>query len=551
MEKSEVERLDKQFSALVCAAVGDALGWPQEQNSKNISKKKPTKLDEFQKWTRQDGGRFWGHSEVIQPGEYSDDTQLIIATARSLKYGSSWGKYFSKVELPAWLSYERGGGGATKRAAEEWRKNKKPWDVEKENESSLEKYFNAGGNGVAMRILPHVFTKENTWAEIQHQVFLNGIFTHGHPRAILGALVYADALMYLQNKNDTLGYGELIEYLIKRSDEWGTFPNVQKLDSWMNAANKVFNNNYLEVWNKTKQEIINQLAIVNQGLNKGALDIGNETLEQLGCFDKKINGAGTVTATAAIYLASKYATSPKTAIVEAAHLNKADTDTLASMVGGLLGILHGTEFLPTSWLSVQDYSYFSTLLNQGTKNEEEIESPLFDCSKVGMKEKLKNIQRGDLLKVEPFGEITLDDVVFYDSNNSQIIKNLKFVSEDGQVIFVKIYERKVLKNNSLKKESVALEKNNSSLKGLKNIDDPHTYKVVIDARKLRGFANLVPEELEFNLCLQLIADIMDEIERSQYVKSNKLNFQIIEAKWKKHNINYDYIIKIANVIQNY
>lgn len=551
MEKPEVKKFDKQLSALVCAAVGDALGWPQEQNSKNISKKKPSKLDEFREWTRQDGGRFWGHPEVIQAGEYSDDTQLIIATARSLRYGPSWGKYFSKVELPAWLSYERGGGGATKRAAEAWRKNRKPWDLEKENESSLEKYFTAGGNGVAMRILPHVFTKENSWADIQHQVFLNGIFTHGHPRAILGALVYADSLMYLQNKNDTLKYGELIEYLIDRSDEWGTFPNVQKLDSWMNAANKVFNNNYLIIWNETKQEIINQLVIANQGLSKGALDIGNETLEKLGCFDKKVNGSGTVTATAAIYLASKYATSPKTAIVEAAHLNKADTDTLASMVGGLLGILHGTEFLPKSWLSVQDYTYFSTLLNQETKNEEEIESPLFDCSKVGMKEKLKNIQRGDNLKVEPFGEITLNEVILHDSNNSQTVKKLKFISEDGQIIFVKIYEKKATKTNDIKKESVELDKGDSYFKRLNDVYDPHSYNVAIDSRKLRGFANLVPEELEFNLCIQLIADIMDEVERSRYGKSNKLNFQIIEDKWRKHNVNFNDIIKIANVIQNY
>lgn len=67
-------------------------------------------------WNRRAGGKYWPHEEKILRGEYSDDTQLIIATARSLLRGRQWSNFFRQAELPAWLKYERGGGGATKRA---------------------------------------------------------------------------------------------------------------------------------------------------------------------------------------------------------------------------------------------------------------------------------------------------------------------------------------------------------------------------------------------------------------------------------------------------
>jgi len=335
--KPENQKLDKRIGAFVGAAVGDALGWPNEQNSRSTGKINPISKEMFSKWSRRDGGRFWSHNEEIYPGEYSDDTQLIIATARSLRYGANWSKYFTKVELPAWLSYERGGGSATKRAAEAWKRGSSPWNLERETKTNVERYFNAGGNGVAMRILPHIVGNDDNWEEISRKVFLNGILTHGHPRALIGALVYADAMLYILDNEKTLGYGELVDYLIDRSDKWGIMPSMQNMESWKYAAEKVLHNKYANIWDEVIEEVTKQLEIIREGLEQGALDIGSEVLEKLGCFDKEVNGAGTVTAVAAIYLASKYASSPRLALAEAAYLKNSDADTLASMVGGLLG----------------------------------------------------------------------------------------------------------------------------------------------------------------------------------------------------------------------
>lgn len=555
MEKTENRKLDKWLGALVGAAVGDALGWPNEQNSKNISKVPHKNQEMFQEWERRDGGKFWSHNEKINPGEYSDDTQLIIATARSLRYGSSWNKFFSKVELPAWISYERGGGGATKRAAMTWRKGSNPWNVEKESKSDVSRYFNAGGNGVAMRILPHVFKKEGTWDDIKHQVFLNGIFTHGHPRALVGALVYADALTYLQNIDKTLEYGELVSYLLERKDEWGSFPNVQKLDSWMNAANSVFNNNYMGLWDEVTEEVLEQLKFVKEGLDQGALDMGEEVLESLGCFNRRINGSGTVTAVASIYLASKYASSPRLALIEAAYLKDADTDTLASMVGGLMGILHGSEFLSVSWLDVQDYEYLKSLLYQEPREHTQLSGPLFDYSNPSIKAKIKHLKTGDQLRAEPFGRLMLKHKNLNHSNTKNaVVHTLEFITEEGQHIFVKTYEKGIVADDISSQNAQKGNTLNNQRNGMEQQQQlPFTYakKPMLDSRKMRGLSNILPENLEFDLCLQFIADIMDEIERNGNggINQNSLNF--LKQRWMKHQIKLNDIEKAIKVILTY
>lgn len=105
---------EKCKGAMLGAAIGDALGWPNEF-SKN-EKRDAGPENKFYRWKRYTGGRYWRHDEEILAGEYSDDTQMILAVARSIITGE-WEKNFSTVELPFWLEYERGGGRAVKNAA--------------------------------------------------------------------------------------------------------------------------------------------------------------------------------------------------------------------------------------------------------------------------------------------------------------------------------------------------------------------------------------------------------------------------------------------------
>lgn len=554
MEKTKRRSFNKYEGAICGAAVGDALGWPSEQNSKNVTKAEQNSKEIFRKWSRREGGQFWSHYEDINPGEYSDDTQLIIATARSLRYGEKWSQAFTKIELPAWLSYERGGGGATKRAAQSWKRKNTPWDLEKEKRVDVERYFNAGGNGVAMRILPHIFNNEMSYEDIMNQIFINGIFTHGHPRALIGAMVYADALLYLLELEETLGYGELIEYLLNRKDKWANFPDANKTKIWLNVANVIHGDNYKDLWEEVAREMIDLLKIAKDGIDDGALDMGNSVLERMGCFNKNINGAGTVTAGAAIYLSSKYASSPKLGLLEAAYLQNADTDTLASMVGGILGMIHGQEFMLNSWITVQDYEYLKKLVYIKPIAITKSNIPLFDYSNARFKNALKQIKKGETIKASPFGLLTAKEKVLNKSNvNEAVIHTLKLISEEGQSIFVKIFEKSTRIKGDFNNGEQNKKLINQQLKISNDIsrDVKGRYKsqqVVLTEKMIRNLVNILPKEISLNEGFGYIADIMYEMERSDFGNIDDRGMELLVKRWGENNISSKQINRIKDVI---
>ena len=89
--QDNISLLPKARGAFLGAAVGDALGWPQERIGRNISavrdKRGEAPVLTFRQWARRSGSRFYPHIEKVRAGEYSDDTQLLLCTARSLIHG--------------------------------------------------------------------------------------------------------------------------------------------------------------------------------------------------------------------------------------------------------------------------------------------------------------------------------------------------------------------------------------------------------------------------------------------------------------------------------
>lgn len=355
----------KAEGAFLALAAGDALGWPQEMPRSVRRAVSGNPHMEFAEWTRRGGGRFRPFEEVIHAGDYSDDTQLTLAVARSrANHGPAWWKAFTRTELPLWMLYERGGGGATKRAAAAWVNGHPPWKSSRKN--GVRQYFNAGGNGVAMRVLPHAlfFAEEGSAATLIHDVVLDGSATHGHPRALVGAAVYAYTAWCLVRNRDTLRFGELLDLLIDQAAEWSKLPKSEgQSSSWFEAAEGVTNGCYSETWEKTACEMRELLQVARKGLQAGALADDHSILKDLGCFGRT-KGAGTSSAAAAAYLAARYAAQPVQGVLRAAFEKGADTDTLAAMVGGLMGCLAGIEWLPSPWLRVQDAKYLRTLATQ-------------------------------------------------------------------------------------------------------------------------------------------------------------------------------------------
>ena len=355
--------LAKAEGAFLAFAAGDALGWPQEMPRRVRRDAGGTSPSlEFRTWTRRNGGRFRSYDETIGAGEYSDDTQLTLAVARSrTHHGADWRKAFMRVELPLWTIYERGGGGATKRAAQAWLAGKAPWQSAKDDK--VRRYFDAGGNGVAMRVLPHALflAGEDDPAVLMHDVVRDGVATHGHPRALAGATAWAHAAWSLVRRNRTLGYGELLDLLIDERDYWGTFPEIERGgDAWFSVAKRVLGEPYERIWKRTVDEMRRLLEQARNGIRAGALADDHAVLDDLGCFGR-FKGAGTITAAAAAYLTARHAAQPAQGVLRAAFEQGADTDTLAATTGGLLGCLAGDDWLPVPWREVQDAGYLRSI----------------------------------------------------------------------------------------------------------------------------------------------------------------------------------------------
>ena len=358
--------LAKAEGAFLALAAGDALGWPQEMPRRvrgGAGGGSPS-LD-FRTWTRRGGGRFRPYEEIIGAGEYSDDTQLTLAVARSrTNHGADWWKAFMRVELPRWTLYERGGGGATMRAARAWLAGTPPWQSDKAE--VLRRYFNAGGNGVAMRVLPHALflAGRDDPAALMYDVVRDGVATHGHPRALVGATACAYAAWALARRSTTLEFGELLDLLMDGRGGWGAFPDMGRGGgAWFAAADRVFDEPYEQIWRRTVDEMRGLLDQARSGIQAGALADDRAVLDDLGCFGA-FKGAGTVSAAAAAYLAARHAAQPAEGVLRAAFEQGADTDTLAAMTGGLLGCLAGDEWLPAPWRHVQDSTYLRCLAGQ-------------------------------------------------------------------------------------------------------------------------------------------------------------------------------------------
>lgn len=347
--------------AFIALAAGDALGWPQEFiNRKHRVQPTASFLD----WERRSGGRFYPHTEIIRAGEYSDDTQLTLAVARSrLMAGSSWWQHFTRNELPLWTLYERGGGGATKRAAASWLRGLAPW--KQSDADAVGRYFEAGGNGVAMRVLPHaVFYAEiDEPAAMLKDVVVDGAATHGHPRALVGAAAYAYAAWWLLRAQHTVGFGELLMVLLDTSSIWGVPPIASSTkNGWLEAANGALRD-YEGRWTAVVEEMRQLLQFGLKGIEEGVLANDDVVLERMGAFSRE-RGSGTVSTAAAIYLAARYAAQPVQGVLCAAFALGSDTDTVAAMTGGLLGALGGADLLAPEWASVQDGEYLRKLANQ-------------------------------------------------------------------------------------------------------------------------------------------------------------------------------------------
>jgi ADP-ribosylglycohydrolase len=357
--------INRYKNSILLSAIGDSLGWITEfEKSKDSINTKygNNEITSFQDWEKYVGGRFNGYLDKIKKGAYSDDTQLLLAVARAInENGRVDNVYFSKIELAYWLSYARGAGRTIKNAARKISRKSADWNnnffVFSAGKTKID-YRESGANGAAMRILPIALANRGNPDIIKEEIFSNSIITHGHPRAIVGAILYGFAVdkMLQQNLQDFSFKDYLTDLGSKIQEQFNTsFLSNSKYTNWLHKWNSESSLDFLTLYDETVNEVLEALRSVYLNIKNNSND--TDALSEFGCFDPKTKGSGVATVIAGIYLAIKYYNNPKEAIIKSVNAIGSDTDSIAAFAGGLCGALYEDNCVPSEWSHVQDEMY--------------------------------------------------------------------------------------------------------------------------------------------------------------------------------------------------
>jgi ADP-ribosylglycohydrolase len=346
---SLIERRFQTRMSALWAAYGDAIGFISELTDERGLRRrtKGLPLTRPLEWSRRVGGRA-GVTVSLPAGCYSDDTQLRLATARAISTKGFDVEAFAKVELPVWLCYALGGGRATKAAANSLAKSHSTWFS-----NTFDGWLDAGGNGAAMRIQPHVWAAHDLENPASYlvDVLRNSICTHANVTGLFGAAFHAAALATAMRKQ-----------AIPRPEEMKTLLDITRhapellqsdaeiaefwLPQWNRSTGREFSNAWHMAYVQTKDacevaaQVVQDAEIKHDTTSSEAnthTSVAYSTLlQRLELFDERQRGAGILTAVASLAL-GWIEPRPDRAVVIAANAIGSDTDTIGTMAGAILG----------------------------------------------------------------------------------------------------------------------------------------------------------------------------------------------------------------------
>jgi ADP-ribosylglycohydrolase len=345
VKPSTQERTRRIVASVLWAAWADAVGFITELADEELVQERLNgrALVEPVNWKRRVGGRF-GVEVPLPAGCYSDDTQLRLATGRAVSDRGFDVEAFARVELTVWPTYALGGGRASKAAATNLSRRATAWFG-----NFFDGWSNAGGNGAAMRIQPHVWAAENPARVGGHllDVVVNGVTTHGHPRALVGAVLHAASLGIVLETGEVprpRDWSLLLEMTQETLSLLKTQTQVESvwLPTWEATTEKSF---HVE-WQATVDEcerMLGPAARLVDALADGTSrsEAGRKAYErlilELGLAQPSTRGSGTATAVAALALASGLPGKPGDCALLAALALGTDTDTIGTMAAALAG----------------------------------------------------------------------------------------------------------------------------------------------------------------------------------------------------------------------
>lgn len=357
------QRSSRVASSMLWAAWADALGFISELTDEPGLRRRlgDHELDRPVTWQRRVGGKF-GANATLPTGCYSDDTQLRLATGRAISRRGFDAEAFAKIELPVWPAYALGGGRASKAAAAHLSKPATPWFG-----NFFDGYTDAGGNGAAMRIQPHVWAAPDPAGYGPHllDVIIDAAITHGHPRALIGAVLHATTLGWAVQHGsapEPPQWDELLKITAAAVQLIGDSEQLATL--WAPTWEKTTRRTLDEAWLATIEECDQLLATATpivEKLRTANIDhrsqIYQHLIGELRLTQPDNRGSGTATTVAATALAAAYPQDPRSCAQLAASTLDTDTDTIATMAAAIAGandsVDHPTEVLDQEHLQTE------------------------------------------------------------------------------------------------------------------------------------------------------------------------------------------------------
>lgn len=329
---------DQVTASVLWAAWADAVGFISELTDEPGLQRRTggRPLDSTMDWRRRVGGQY-GVQAPLPAGTYSDDTQLRLAVGRAISTKGFDVEAFARIELPVWPAYALGGGRASKAAAASMAKANATWHT-----NFYDGWTKAGGNGAAMRIQPHVWASGSRDDYIV-PVLRDAVVTHGHPRALVGAVLHAVSLAFALRQRRTAGVDDWPALLTATRRAMRFFNDDADLATiWVPSWEREEGRSFQAAWEEAVQECAALLEVgaifVTQlhSKNPDAVPAYQTMVREMGLAEKATKGSGTATVTAAMALAAAFEGRPGRATTLAANMLGTDTDTIATIAAATI-----------------------------------------------------------------------------------------------------------------------------------------------------------------------------------------------------------------------
>lgn len=339
---------ERAAGCLLGVGIGDALGFPVE----NIMDADDLQRIHGTQWIT----TYLERLTYDHKAAYSDDTQLTLAVARSMRPdGSLWVEHFAYVELPAWCEYASGWGYSSQAAAYNL-SGSAAWDdnfyLDNEAGGRAIDYRQAASNGVVMRIAPIAICNLERPEQMWESVFVCAMPTHGHPNSVLSAYIQAELVRQAMVGGTCMQVDEAIAQAAERLRQL----KVPELaESWQRRWDEGQPRSYLQEFTAAQQELADQLLAILKLGNRAALE---DYLRQIGFQQRDRRTLAAVSLPGTVAHLRLYADDPERLVLELVNRRGCDADSVASFAAALVGAQHGPGCFPTGWREgVQDALY--------------------------------------------------------------------------------------------------------------------------------------------------------------------------------------------------